>query len=49
MKNDAGDEIVRATMRREFLDRVALASAGSAIPMLVVGIIVGVLLSMRNW
>ena len=48
MKGDAGDEMVRQIMRREFFGRVVLAAAGSAIPMLVVGILVGVLLSMRN-
>jgi len=38
-----GDEIVRSLMRREFFDRVAVGAAASAIPMLAIGILIGLL------
>ena len=46
--SDEADKLVRATMRREFVDRMILAAIGSAIPMTVVGIVIGVLLSYRR-
>ena len=47
MSNDA-DKLVRATMRREFAHRIALAAIGSAVPMLAVGIVIGVILYLKT-
>ena len=44
MSPASADNLVRATMRREFAGRLMLAAIWSAVPMIVFGIIIGVLL-----
>ena len=45
MNKDDADRMARLLVRREFVDRMVVAAIGSAIPMITMGIVIGVLLS----